>query len=122
MSPWTRLAAMMALLPLAGCAELQSGPSVAPSTTIRIANRTPRAYLMSVVGDVTSRPLGVVPALEMREFTLPRAMRTRGEVYLVATARNDDDERESIRFHPWSGAVAEWTLDATRLRAIVVRR
>ena len=53
-------------------------------------------------------------------------VKTGGNPYAIAISndgdRNDDDERESIRFHPWSGAVAEWTLDATRLRAIVVRR
>jgi hypothetical protein len=43
------------------------------------------------------------------------------EVHLVATARDGSgDERISIDFHVPGGKTARWTLDATRLRTVIV--
>lgn len=121
-----RVTAMAAMGSLAACTPLTRLPTLPPAEApaiVEIVNRTTLAYRMRLVADKTSQPLGIAPAQEISEFVIPAwIVRTYDEVYLVATARDGSgDERISLEFHATRGNHAKWTLDATRLRTVVVR-
>jgi len=121
-----RVMAMAAVGSLAACTPLTRLPMLPPveaPAIVEIVNRTTLAYRMRLVADKTSQPLGSAPAQETSVFVIPAwIVRTYDEVYLVATARDGSgDERISLEFHATRGSYAKWTLDATRLRTVVVR-
>src|SRR5262245_18387747 len=121
-----RVTAMAAAGSLAVCAPLTRSsmlPRAEAPSMVEIVNRTTLAYRIRLAADKTSQPLGIVPAQEAREFVIPAwIVRTYDEVYLVATARDGSgDETISLEFHATAGSNAKWTLDATRLRTVLVR-
>lgn len=97
-------------------------PRVAAATIV-VENHTSYPFRVVLVANRTARPLGTVPALETREFTLPSSIdATSDEVHLVASVRDGlPDRRTSLAFHVPAGRTAKWTLDGTRLPSVIVR-
>ena len=96
-------------------------PEEAPAI-VRVVNRTPQTYRVSLTFDGLTRVLGSVSGLEAQDFAIVRkSVAGHGEFKLTASERNGPQRRDSESF-PLTGArVVEWVLGVDPSRGVVLR-
>jgi hypothetical protein len=92
------------------------------SVVIHVVNTTTQLYRLSLAFGASARVLGSVPALEARDFIVPRrGVLGYDEFSLVAVTRNGTGRRDSELFPLSNVSGVDWTLDGILTRSVKLR-
>ena len=108
--------------PAASAGSAATGDSTEMSVVIHVVNTTTQLYRLSLAFGASARVLGSVPALEARDFIVPRrGVLGYDEFSLVAVTRNGTGRRDSELFPLSNVSGVDWTLDGILTRSVKLR-